>query len=168
MAMLVASWSSMGKFCGPLAVRHILCPFLGGQLPLSSATKSTSGEGTCKDCWSIQHSTSACSNLQKTASTVFCTLDPLSMTEFIVTCLKGAEHRDWMQSRRSLRRAIVTIDLSLPGLVDVVSNKIGVWRLIVSYLKETGKKDKGDSFVAGLFLVFSINMIATAYFRFHF
>ena len=85
--------------------------------------------------------------LQKTASVVFGTLDPFSITEFIVTRLKGAEHRDWMQSRQSLRRAIETGDLSLPGLVDVVSNIIGVWPLIVSYLKETGKKDSGDSLV---------------------
>ena len=85
--------------------------------------------------------------LKKTASVVFGTLDPFSMTEFIVTRLKGAEHRDWMQSRQFLRRAIETGDLSLPGLVDVVSNIIGVWPLIVSYLKETGKKDSGDSLV---------------------
>ena len=85
--------------------------------------------------------------LQKTASTVFGTLDPFSTTEFIMTRLKGAEHRDWMQSRQSLRRAIETGDLSLPGLVDVVSNIIGVWPLIVSYLKETGKKDSGNSLV---------------------
>ena len=78
--------------------------------------------------------------LQKTASTVFGMLDPFSVTEFIVTRLKGAEHRDWMQSRQSLRRAIETGDLSLPGLVDVVSNIIGVWPLIVFYLRETGKK----------------------------
>ena len=85
--------------------------------------------------------------LQKTASIVFGTLNPFWMTEFIVTRLNGAEHRDWMQSRQSLRRAIETGDLSLPGLVDVVSNIIGVWPLIVSYLKETGKKDSGDSLV---------------------
>ena len=105
--------------------------------------------------------------LQKTASGVFGTLDPFSMTEFIVTRLKGAEHRDWMQSRQSLRRAIETGDLSLPGLVDVVSNIIGVWPLIVSYLKGTGKKDSGDSLVVW-FSLFSFNfcMIATAYFRF--
>ena len=84
---------------------------------------------------------------QKTASVVFGALDPFSMTEFIVTRLKGAEHHDWMQSRQFLRRAIETGDLSLPGLVDVVSNILGVWPLIVSYLKETGKKDSGDSFV---------------------
>ena len=69
------------------------------------------------------------------------------MTEFIVTRLKGAEHRDWMQSRQFLRRAIETGDLSLPWLVDVVGNIIGDWPLIVSYFKETGKKDSGDSFV---------------------
>ena len=85
--------------------------------------------------------------LQKTASTVFGTLHPFSMTEFIVTRLKGAEHCDWIQSRQSLRRAIEAGDLSLPGLVDVVSNIIGVWPLIVSYLEETGKKDSGDSLV---------------------
>ena len=85
--------------------------------------------------------------LQKTASIVFGTLDPFSMTEFIVTRLKGAEQSDWMQSRQSLRRAIEAGDLSPPGLVDVVSNIIGVWPLIVSYLKETGKKDSGDSLV---------------------
>ena len=80
--------------------------------------------------------------LQKTASVVLGTLDPFSMTDFIETRLKGAEHRDWMQSRQFLRRAIETGDLSLP-----VSNIIGVWPLIVSYLKETGKKDSGDSLV---------------------
>ena len=85
--------------------------------------------------------------LQKTASVVFGTLEPFSMTEFIVTRLKGAEYRDWMQPRQFLRRAIETGDLSLPGLVDVVGNIIGIWPLIVSYLKETGKKDSGDSLV---------------------
>ena len=37
--------------------------------------------------------------LQKTASTVFGTLDPFSMTEFIVTRLKGAEPCDWIFAR---------------------------------------------------------------------
>ena len=64
--------------------------------------------------------------LQKTASVVLGTLDPFSRTEFIVTRLKGAEHRDWMQSRQSLLMAIETCDFSLPGLLDVVSNIIGV------------------------------------------
>ena len=104
----------------------------------------------------------------KTASTVFGVLGPFSVTEFIVTRLKGAEHRDWMQSRQSLRRAIETCDPSLPGLVDVVSNIIGVWPLIVPYLKETGKKDSGDSLVVWFSsLSFCFNITATAYFRFH-
>ena len=64
--------------------------------------------------------------LQKTASVVFGILDSFSMTEFIVTRLKGAEHRDWMQSRQSLRMAIEAGDLFLPGLLDVVSNINGV------------------------------------------
>ena len=106
--------------------------------------------------------------LQKTASTVFGTLDSFSMTEFIVTRLKGAEHRDWMQSRPSLRRAIETGDISLPGLVDVVSNFIGVLPLIVSYLKETGKKDSGNSFLVWFSpFSFSFSMTAAVYFRFH-
>ena len=90
--------------------------------------------------------------LQKTASVVFGALDPFSMTEFIVTRLKGVEHRDWMQSRQSLRMAFETVDLSLPGLLEVVSNIIGVWPLIVSNIKETGKKDSEDSLVVGRFL----------------
>ena len=90
--------------------------------------------------------------LQKIASVVFGTLEPFSMTEFLVTRLKGAEYQDWMQSRLSVRMAIETGDLSLPRLLDVVSNIIGVWPLIVSYLKETGKKDSGDSLVVWPFL----------------
>ena len=93
--------------------------------------------------------------IQKTAFTVFGTLDPFSMTKFIVTRLKGAEHRDWMQSRQSLRRATETGDLSFPGLIEVVSNIIGVWPLIASYLKETGERDSGDSLVVCLFLLVS-------------
>ena len=105
---------------------------------------------------------------EKTASVVFGTRDPFSMTEFIVTRLKGAEHRDWMQSRQFLRRAIETADLSLPGLVDVVSNIIGVSPLFVFYLKETGKKDSGDSLVVRFSLFGScFGMTVNAYFCFH-
>ena len=74
-------------------------------------------------------------------------LHGLAMTEFIVNRLKGAETRDWMSSRPALKKAILTNDLSMPHLVDVVANIIGVWPLIVSYLKETGRKDDGDSLV---------------------
>ena len=69
------------------------------------------------------------------------------MTEFVVNRLKGAETRDWMASRPALRRAIITNDLSMPGLVDLVANIVGVWPVVVSYLKETGRKDDGDSLV---------------------
>ena len=58
-----------------------------------------------------------------------------------------------MASRPALRKAIVTNDLSMPGLVDVVANIVGVWPLIVSYLKETGRKDEGDSLVVRSFPV---------------
>ena len=85
--------------------------------------------------------------LQRTSSSVFGSLDGLAMTEFIVNRLKGAETRDWMSSRPALKKAILTNDLSMLHLVDVVANIIGVWPVIVSYLKETGRKDDGDSLV---------------------
>ena len=67
------------------------------------------------------------------------------MTEFFVTRLKGAEHRDWMMSQSSLRHAIITGELSMPSLVEVLRNIVGVWHLIVVYLMETGRKTDGDS-----------------------
>ena len=85
--------------------------------------------------------------LQNVSSSVFGSFDPFFMTEFIVTCLRGAEHRDWMMSRSSLRRAIITGELSMPSLFEVVSNLVGVWPLIVVYLTETGRKTDGDSLV---------------------
>ena len=91
--------------------------------------------------------------LQRTASFVFGGLDPFPLTEFIVNRLKGAETRDWMASRPALRKAIITNELSMPGLVDVLANIVGVWPLIVSYLKETGRKDEGDSLVVRSLLV---------------
>ena len=69
------------------------------------------------------------------------------MTEFIINRLRGAETRDWMSSRPALKKAILTNDLSIPHLFDVVANIIGVWPLIVSNLKETGRKHDGDSLV---------------------
>ena len=91
--------------------------------------------------------------LHRTASSVFGSLDLFSLTECVVNRLKGAETRDWMASRPALRKAIITNDLSMPGLVDVVANIVGVWPLIVSYLKETGRKDEGDSLVVRSLLV---------------
>ena len=87
--------------------------------------------------------------LQRTACSVFGSLDGLTMTEFNVNRLKGAETQDWKFSRPSLKKAIPTNDLGMPHLVDVVANIIGVWPLIVSYFKETGRKDDGDSLVVG-------------------
>ena len=87
--------------------------------------------------------------LQRTASSAFGSLDGLAMTKFIINRLKGAETRDLMSSRPALKKAILTNDFSMPHLVDVVANIIDVWPLIVSYLKETGRKDDGDSLVVG-------------------
>ena len=52
-----------------------------------------------------------------------------------------------MASRPALKKAFLTNDLSMLHLVDVVANIIGLWPLIVSFLKETGRKDDGDSLV---------------------
>ena len=87
-------------------------------------------------------------SLQRTASSVFGSLEGLAMTEFIINRLKSSETRDWMFSRSALKKVILTNDLSMPHLVHVVAIIIGVWPLIVSYLKETGRKDDGDSLVA--------------------
>ena len=91
--------------------------------------------------------------LQRTASSVFGSLDQFSLTEFVVNWLKGAETRDWLASRPALRKAIITNNLSMQDLVNVVANIVGVWPLIVSYLKETGRKNEGDSLVVRSFPV---------------
>ena len=70
--------------------------------------------------------------LERTAASVFGNPDPFSMTEFLINCLKGAESRDCKASRPALRRAIITNDLSMPGLVDVVATIAEVWPLVVS------------------------------------
>ena len=103
--------------------------------------------------------------LQRTSSSVFWSLDGLAMTEFIVNRLKGAETRDWMFSRPALRKVILKNDLSMPHLVDVVANIIGVWPLIVSYLKETERKDDGDSLMvrSSSLLVTFVHLIPVLY-----
>ena len=78
--------------------------------------------------------------LQKMSSSVFGSLDPFSMTEFIVTCFKGQRIR----SRSSLCHTVITGELSMPSLVEVVSNTVGLWPLIVAYLTETGRQTNGD------------------------
>ena len=89
--------------------------------------------------------------LQRTASSVFGSLVGFAMTELNVNRLKGVETWDCMSSRPALKKAILTNDLGMPHLVDVVANIIGLWLLIVSYLKETGRKDDGDSLVVRCF-----------------
>ena len=83
--------------------------------------------------------------LRRTTSSMFGSLDGLAMTEFFINRLKGAETRDWMSSRPALEKAILTNDLCKPYVVDNVANIIVVWPLIVSYLRETGRKDDGHS-----------------------
>ena len=91
--------------------------------------------------------------LQRTASSVFGSPDPFSLTEFVVNQLKGAETQNWMSFRPALRKAIITNNLSMPDLINVVANIVGVWPSIVSYLKETGRKDEEDSLVVSSFPV---------------
>ena len=69
------------------------------------------------------------------------------MTKVFVKRLKGVEYHDWMVSLSSHRRAIITGELSMPSLVEIVSNIMGVWPLIVVYLKETGRGTDGDNLV---------------------
>ena len=76
------------------------------------------------------------------------------MTEFFVTRLNGTEHRDWLMSFSNLCHASITGQLSMPSLLEVVSNIVGVGPLIVVYLKETGRKTDGDSLVVEYILHF--------------
>ena len=69
------------------------------------------------------------------------------MTEFVVNRLKGAETHDGMASRPAFRKTIITNDLPMPGVVDVVAIFVGVWPLVLSYLTEIGRKNDGDSLV---------------------
>ena len=83
--------------------------------------------------------------IQRTAASVFGSLDPFSLTNIVVNRFKGAESWDWMRFHPALREFIITNDLFVPRLVDVVANIVGIWPLVVSYLKDTGRKDVGDS-----------------------
>ena len=69
------------------------------------------------------------------------------MTEFVIVRLKGALHKDWMQTRPCLRKAIETGELVMPSLPDVVFDICSVWPLVTSYLKSSGKRDSKDSLV---------------------
>ena len=58
--------------------------------------------------------------------------------------LKGDEDKDWMMTRSALRNALIARDLSMPGLLEEVANIVGIWPLIVCYLKERKRKDVGE------------------------
>ena len=64
--------------------------------------------------------------LRRTAASMFGSLDPFLMTEFVINRLKGVETRDWMAPHPALRKAIITNDFSTPGPVDVGVNIVGV------------------------------------------
>ena len=49
-----------------------------------------------------------------------------------------------MMSRAALRRAVINGGLSMPGLLEVVANVVGVWPLIFSNLSENSKNVNGD------------------------
>ena len=59
--------------------------------------------------------------------------------------LKGSESRDLMTSNPKLKKTIISSGLGMPELVDVVANIARVWPLLVLYLRETQRKDDGDS-----------------------
>ena len=120
---------------GPHVLAEVFASYLGSGYHEKLVEYPTFGLRLLKRC------------LQRTAASVFGSLDPFSMTVFVVNHLKGAETKDWMASCPALRKAIITNDLSMPGLVDVVAKIVIVWPLVVSYLKETGRKDDGDSLV---------------------
>ena len=63
---------------------------------------------------------------QRTAASVFGTLDPFSITNFFINRLKGAETRHWIFSHTALRTDMITNDLLMTRLVDVGANSIGV------------------------------------------
>ena len=120
---------------GPHVLAEALASYLGSRYRVKLVVYPTFHLRLMKRC------------LQRIAASLFGSLDPFSMTEFVINRLKGAGIRSWMASRPAFRRAIITNDLSMPGLVHVVAIIVGVWPLVVSYLKETGRKDDGDSLV---------------------
>ena len=69
------------------------------------------------------------------------------MTELIVTRLKRAGDRDRILSRSGVCRAIVTGELFISSLLEMVSNNVGVWPLSVLFFKETVRKMEGDNLV---------------------
>ena len=63
--------------------------------------------------------------LQWTAVSVFGSLDPNLMTEFLASRLNGAEGCDWMATRPALKKAIITNRFAVPDLVEVAAYIVG-------------------------------------------
>ena len=88
----------LGQVLCAIGSRASLVPISGGSHTLVEGYKEYLGSGCMRGL--LDYPTfdvrllKRC--LQKTASTVFRTLNTFSTTEFIATRLKGAEHRDWM------------------------------------------------------------------------
>ena len=101
--------------------------------------------------------------LEKVASSVFGCLDRFFVTEIIINCLQGAEYRDRMMWRSSIRRAIITNELQMPSLVENAAKIVGVWPLIVSHLKGTGRKTDGDSLVVKHILLLTFSFLPSCY-----
>ena len=95
-----------------LVAQRLQFPSLGVLMFLARYMKITWAVGTQRDWLRLLE---RC--LQTVASLVFGYLDPFLLTEIIINCLKGTEHRDLMMSRSSLRRAIIKNELKMPSLV---------------------------------------------------
>ena len=80
-------------------------------------------------------------------SSVFGCLDPISTTNFFVTCLKGGKSSRLDDvTFRCLSCQYHRRDVTyLPSLIEVVTNIASVWPLILVYLIETGRRTGGDS-----------------------
>ena len=145
----------LGKILSAVGSGALLVSLVGGSHTLVECYKEYLGSGYTKTLvdYPVFDARLLKRCLQKNCISSVWDIGPLFNDRVHCCEIEGAEHRDWMQSRQSLRRAIETGDLSPPGLLDVVSNIVGVWPLVVSYLKETGKKDSGDSFVVSFFLL---------------
>ena len=131
---------------------HLLCLCMEVRMFWQRFLLATWEVGTVPSSWTTPQFISGCLRLMKrclqwTVASVFGSLDPISMTEVVVNRLRGAETMDWTASCPALRKAIFTSDLSMPGMVDVVANFAWVWAIVVSYLKETGRKEDGVGFV---------------------
>ena len=74
--------------------------------------------------------------LKRIASSVFGSLDPHSMEEFLVNRPKGADGGDWTASRPGPKKAIVTSSLVMKVLLEIEINNLAIWPLIFLYLKK--------------------------------